>query len=198
MTTYICSISSVNNSNVKGEKSEKIEQKTRITAPMINNFFLGEVYLTGKTIDDANVIHAPIYTLDGSYIANGSAVGGNVKLYLNNNSKIIENSSYLIYVVDGSINQPGSIYSMPSKIEIVPPKITLNPVTTKGMLVSGKSEPGIQVRIYVNAEARTIVNVDENGDYAWNSGVVSIGDVIRVETKIGSVYSSSQEYTVSE
>lgn len=121
MSDYACSISAVNG-NLEGDKSEKVQQRTRISAPKINEYHLNETYMTGTTISADTVIHAPIYKLDGTYVANGSVSNGNVRLYLKGNSKIIESESYFVYVLDGQLNQPGTIQSMPTEITILPPK----------------------------------------------------------------------------
>lgn len=197
MTNYVCSISSVNSSNVEGEASEDIEQKTRISAPKLDRFITGQSYLTGTTLDNVNIVHAPIYSRAGDYIANGSVTNGAIKLYLNNNNKIIPGETYTVYVLDGKLGADGTIQSMPSYAEIVIPDISLDNVTTAGH-VSGTTEPNIQVRIYINDVAKTVVTVDNDGKYAWEAGILVAGDVVKVETKVGSVYSRSKEKTVTE
>ncbi|EJM6842185.1 fibronectin type III domain-containing protein [Listeria monocytogenes] len=196
MTKYVCSISAVNGS-AEGEKSEKIEQKTRISPPVLDRFITGQSYLTGTTLDNVSIVHAPIYSRAGDYIANGSVTNGAIKLYLNNNNKIIPGETYTVYVLDGKLGADGTIQSMPAYAEIIIPDISLDDVKTAGH-ISGTTEPNIQVRIYINDVAKTVVTVGNDGKYSWEAGILTAGDVVKVETKVGSVYSSFKEKTVTQ
>ncbi|MBC6306422.1 hypothetical protein HCI95_08925 [Listeria booriae] len=180
----------------EGGKTNVISQKTKIPKIEITKEFIyGETYILGQTIDDPGVVRAPIYDINGVYIATGTVTNGQVKIYVAGNAKIIPGNDYLVGVTDEA-DPNNKIQSMNVIVNAKIPQITLNPVTTTQKVVAGKTESGIQVKVSQNNVARTVVVADSDGNYTCNLSTCVIGDVIKVETKVGSTYSTSKEYTV--
>ncbi|WP_376740572.1 immunoglobulin-like domain-containing protein [Listeria booriae] len=129
--------------------------------------------------------------------ATGTMTAGVLKAYLAGNVNIVAGELYDVCVLDkiGTTTVEGMRTTF--KVEI--PQITLNEVTTSQKLVSGVTAKNIQVRISQNGTAKTIVWSDaETGAYSWSASPVVVGDIFKVETKVGNEYSSSQTTTARD
>lgn len=181
----------------EGAKSEAIVQMTRVAKPLLKTPHIdGVTYLLGETISDPNITGLAVYKIDGTWYKNGTVTNGEVKFYATGN--LVAGEQYIARVVYGKFNSGTEILGMPQEFECIKARITINPVTTTEKIVSGASEPGMQVRTWQNGVTRTTVPIDADGKYTSTLSTVAIGDVIKAEVKIGSTFSTSIEYTVKE
>lgn len=190
---------SISASNLAGDEGEKatITQRTRISKPSLTKtFYFGEMYILATTISSSKIIQATVSSEGGTYIATGAVTNGDVKIYAAGNPNILAGNKLLINILDGT--DSSKVQGMPLEIIATIPTITLNPVTTAGKNVSGVTSSGIQVRVSQNGVSKTIVTADADGNYAANLSTCAVGDEIKVETKVGSTYSSNETFTVEE
>ncbi|EUJ56626.1 hypothetical protein MCOL2_08871 [Listeria fleischmannii FSL S10-1203] len=182
---------------LNGEKSE-VTQKTRMKMPTVGEYRYGETYILLDTDDDPNVMRAPISDVDGNYIATGSVTNGKGKIYVLGNAKIIAGHDYLVTVTDET-DPNNKVASMPARITAKIASLSVHDVTVSDKVVSGVTDPNGQVRISQNGTAKTVVTADATtGAFTFTLSSCVVGDVILVETKVGSIYPSSKTVTVRD
>ncbi|KGL45064.1 hypothetical protein EP56_05765 [Listeriaceae bacterium FSL A5-0209] len=196
MTYYEAQVSAVLN-RIEGAKSDLILQKTRVSAPVLDIYFYGATYLTGIGTAGDNIVNCRIFKHGSTAaFATGTMTGEVLKIYLTGNANIVPGELYDVCVLDGRSGTT-IIEGMRTTFKVEIPTISINPVTTTQKIVSGVTAKNIQVRISQNGTAKTVIWSDaETGAYTWNISPVAIGDMVKVETKVGTVYSSSAEYKV--
>ncbi|MBC2370150.1 hypothetical protein HBP99_16085 [Listeria booriae] len=195
MTSHVAQFSVFDGYN-EGAKSAQILQKTRITKPVLFIYYYGATYLNGEGTAGDNIVNCRIYKHGNpSPFATGTMTGSVLKIYLAGNANIVPNELYDVCVLDKSGTT--TIEGMKTTFKVEIPQISLNPVTTTQKVVSGVTAANIQVRISQNGTAKTIIWSDaETGAYSWNVSPIVVGDVIKVETKVGNEYSSSTDFKV--
>lgn len=192
ITTYGIVISASNLVN-EGAKSTSITAKTKVSIPTLDTYYYGSTYLTGKGTANENIVNCRIFKHgDSAAFATGTMTGEALKIYLTGNVNIVPGELYDVCVMDGKSG--GTIIEgMKTTFKVEVPQISLNQVTTSQKLVSGVTAKNIQVRISQNGTAKTVIWSDvETGAYSWPVSPVVVGDVFKVETKVGNEYSSSQ------
>ncbi|RQW65699.1 hypothetical protein DUK53_15020 [Listeria sp. SHR_NRA_18] len=192
MTSHVAQFS-VFDGYTEGAKSAQIIQKTRVIKPIIDTYYYGSTYLTGTGTAGENITNCRIYKHGESVaFATGTMTGEVLKVYLTGNVNIVPNELYEVCVIDGKSGTP-IIEGMRTTFKVEIPQISLNPVTTSQKLISGVTAKNIQVRISQNGTAKTIIWSDaETGVYSWSASPVVVGDVFKVETKVGNEYSTNQ------
>ncbi|MBC1983010.1 fibronectin type III domain-containing protein [Listeria booriae] len=197
ITTYNLTVSASNSVN-EGAKSNVVVQKTIPSAPTVEPYYFGATYLNGAGVSSDTIVNCRIYKHGSTTaFATGTMTAGVLKAYLAGNVNIVAGELYDVCVLDkiGTATVEGMRTTF--KVEI--PQITLNEVTTSQKLVSGVTAKNIQVRISQNGTAKTIVWSDaETGVYSWSASPVVVGDIFKVETKVGNEYSSSQTTTARD
>ncbi|MBC1459094.1 toxin Cry1Ac domain D-VI-related protein [Listeria newyorkensis] len=77
-------------------------------------------------------------------------------------------------------------------------QVTINALTSADTMVTGKTIPSGKLRISVDGKAKTVVTADAQGNYSYFISGVTVGQVIKVELKENSAYTSFAETTVTE
>lgn len=184
------------NGFLEGESSNIVAQKTKVPIATLDTYYYGATYLTGEGMAGENITNCRIFKHGSTTaFATGTMTGTKLKIYLTANPNIVPGELYDVCVLDKSGTT--IIEGMKTTFKVEIPQISLNPVTTAKKVVAGVTAKNIQVRISQNGVAKTIIWSDvETGAYSWNVSPLVVNDVIKVETKVGSEYSSSVEFKV--
>lgn len=122
-TAYSFNVSASSRGN-EGAKSEVFTKKTKVSAPVLQPFKLGDPYLLGIGMSGNDIIGCRLYNADGTrYITTGTMTNGDLKIYLNNNVNIVAGGQYMVKIVDGNPNSVpllSDAEGMPASFTVLP------------------------------------------------------------------------------
>ncbi|MBA3926632.1 toxin Cry1Ac domain D-VI-related protein [Listeria rustica] len=77
-------------------------------------------------------------------------------------------------------------------------QVTINALTNADTMVTGKTISSGKLKVSVDGKAKTVITADAQGNYSYFISGVTVGQVIKVELKENSTYTSFAETTVTE
>ncbi|MBC2324682.1 Ig-like domain-containing protein, partial [Listeria booriae] len=159
---------------------------------IVNPVAASDKKVTGKTKNPSTSVRISLNGTTKTVITTGAD-----GTFTYNISKLIAGDIIKVEMrVDGA-------YTVSKEVTVTPGEtldtITLNDVNAAQTTISGKTnQPNATIRVSLNGGVKTNITSDKDGNFTYNIGRLKLDDVIKVELRVGSVYTVSATTTVKK